>query len=647
LALRPDFSTLPLHDQVELVLAAWREPIPRLLVFDNCEDEALLARWRPTSGGCVVLVTSRRMSWEPTLGVQQVPLGVLERDESVTLLQGYFGGSTVQPGELDALAEELGDLPLALHLAGSYLARYRESLTPTTYLAQLRKSAALDHPSLQGEVFSPTGHVQHVQRTFSLSVERLDPSEPTDCLARALLARAALFAPGELIPRDLLLATVVEDEQNAEDALVRLMTLGLVEAVEHGGLRLHRLVVQFVLGVMRDEQALADVEQAVLNTAERLAEEAVISALIPLQAQLRFVAERALERGEPAGALATILGHHLWLLSESQAARTYLEHALALREQAVNPDPLLIAATLNILGLVVVGYGDLNMALEHARRALIIWETHLGQEHPTTDAEVNNIAYAHTLRGDYKKAEIAFRRSLATRHRIFGLCHRETARVLNNLGMLNVKRGAYRTARRYLRLALAIREQLVTAPHMSIAMTLTHLGEINLGLDDYACALAYHGRALAMRQAMFGEVHISVAESLTNLGRVMRADGKISEAWDYQLRALAMHETLGSTAGYDAAYTLDELGVLSSIAREHAKAQTYLEQALAIWERLGGVQHPERAAPLLHLGQVLYARGDTVAAKQCLEQALRLGQEHFVAQHPLIAETRKALENCV
>ncbi|MEZ4659844.1 MAG: hypothetical protein R2911_19995 [Caldilineaceae bacterium] len=34
-----------------------------LLVFDNCEDPALLAQWRPTSGGCCVLVTSRRGRW--------------------------------------------------------------------------------------------------------------------------------------------------------------------------------------------------------------------------------------------------------------------------------------------------------------------------------------------------------------------------------------------------------------------------------------------------------------------------------------------------------------------------------------------------------------------------------------------------------
>lgn len=54
---------LTLADQVGRVQRAWQEPIPRLLVFDNCEDEALLATWMPIAGGCHVLVTTRRGWW--------------------------------------------------------------------------------------------------------------------------------------------------------------------------------------------------------------------------------------------------------------------------------------------------------------------------------------------------------------------------------------------------------------------------------------------------------------------------------------------------------------------------------------------------------------------------------------------------------
>jgi len=53
------------------------------------------------------------------------------------------------PG-LAEIASELGDLPLALELAGSYLARYRHEPigTPAAYLAELRSADVLAHASL-------------------------------------------------------------------------------------------------------------------------------------------------------------------------------------------------------------------------------------------------------------------------------------------------------------------------------------------------------------------------------------------------------------------------------------------------------------------------------------------------------------------
>lgn len=59
LNLYADAEQLSLKEQVSRVKAAWCEPIPRLLVFDNCEDPQLLTQWKPAFRGCHVLVTSR------------------------------------------------------------------------------------------------------------------------------------------------------------------------------------------------------------------------------------------------------------------------------------------------------------------------------------------------------------------------------------------------------------------------------------------------------------------------------------------------------------------------------------------------------------------------------------------------------------
>jgi hypothetical protein len=77
-----------LEVQVSLVQAAWCEAMPRLLIFDNCEDPKLLTKWQPTTGGCRVLVTSRRAQWQKGV-VKTLPLGLLSDIESLELLLKY------------------------------------------------------------------------------------------------------------------------------------------------------------------------------------------------------------------------------------------------------------------------------------------------------------------------------------------------------------------------------------------------------------------------------------------------------------------------------------------------------------------------------------------------------------------------------
>jgi len=234
LNLHRGYDGLPVADQVGLVASAWHSDLPRLLVFDNCEDEELLEAWLPRGGGCRVIVTSRRSDWSAGLGVVAVPLGLLDRPDSIALLRKHRPDLEEDNADLDAIAGELGDLPLALHLAGSFLTRYRHADfgDPARYLEALRSPDLLEHASLKIGGRSPTQHEQNVANTFALSYERLDGTDPPDQLALAVLTRAACFAPGEPIPRALLISSLAlaegdsEASMRAEDALRRLGELG-------------------------------------------------------------------------------------------------------------------------------------------------------------------------------------------------------------------------------------------------------------------------------------------------------------------------------------------------------------------------------------------------------------------------------------
>ena len=371
-------DALPLEQQAARVRAAWEGPLPRLLVFDNCEDEALLEAWRPPTGGSRVLVTSRRAEWDLALGVRPLPLGELNRQESVALLRRFRADLPPNDDDLAAIAEELGDLPLALHLAGSFLQRYRQAVSPAQYLAQLRGVHPLDHRSLAAAGLTvPTKHVQDVGRTFALSYDQLKPADATDRLAQQLLARAAHFAPGEPIPRGILVGTLGLDgadealQFQAEDALRRLVELGLLEEEAAGALRLHRLLAAFVRARGDDAEAQGAVEAALLQEAHRLNAAGYAAPLLPLQRHLRAVTDAAMAREDAAAArLCNQLGYHLYLGADYGAARPLYERALAINERALGPDHPHTATSLNNLAALLRDQGELAAARPLHERAL-------------------------------------------------------------------------------------------------------------------------------------------------------------------------------------------------------------------------------------------------------------------------------------
>jgi hypothetical protein len=293
-----------------------------------------------------VLVTSRRQRWDRSLGVQSVQISTFPRPASLELLRKFRPDIAQEDPALSAIAAELGDLPLALYLTGSFLERYAEAPEgqPAAYLEALRQGGLLQHPSLQGSFvrISPTSHEAHVGRTFALSLEKLKPEDETDAaLALALLARAAHFAPGEPIPRELLLKTNIEAKARlqAEDALGRLTALGLLEAGKAGALVMHRLVAEFARGSDGGEDARNAVEESLLTEADRLNIAGIPGPLLAWQPHLRAITEIARRRETTnAAGLCNTLGYHLKLIGDYSGARPYYERALAIREKVLGAE---------------------------------------------------------------------------------------------------------------------------------------------------------------------------------------------------------------------------------------------------------------------------------------------------------------------
>ena len=576
--LAPGIESLPLEERVKRVQRAWQGAAPRLLVFDNCEEEALLDTWRPTSGACRVLVTSPRSHWSPTLGVSALPLDILPRPDSIGLLRRYRPDSVPDDPGLDAIAHELGDLPLALHLAGSYLRAYRTEVTLDDYLAELRRSEVVRHASLLGAGLgdspSPTHHVQGVAQTFALCLGRLDREREVDQVAIAVLARMACLAPGEPVPRDLLARTL--DEVNPlqrADGLRRLGAVGLVEEGE-GWLRLHRLVVHFVRQEGLDPDALPAVARALIGYGEdayqRRLTGSAARAVIPHLVQVAGSAAAGPGDERLAAELCIAVGRTQQYAGDLRASRPWFGRALDIRERVLGANHACTAEGLDHLGVLLNAQGELTAAQPLLERALAVRERTLGAEHPDTATSLKNLALLLRAQGKLDASRPLFERALAIRERMLGPDHPDTGQAYNNLGALLRDRGDLAGARPLLQRALTIRERMLGPEHPETAFTLNNLALLLDAQGELTAAQPLYERALAIRERMLGPDHPDTAISLKNLALLRRARGEPAAARPLLERALAIRERV---LGPDHPDTVATRRALEELAAEGGGAE--------------------------------------------------------------------------
>ena len=456
-----------LPDQVACVRQAWQRPLPRLLIFDNADDPRVVAEWRPATGGCRLLITSRRHDWTALPGVRRLRLATLPRPDSRRLLlrrradrlettpDALLGDPSVAAAA-DAVCDLLGDLPLALHLAGAYLADPHAIALPD-YLEELRARPVLRNPALVDWVRdrgdpSPTRHIQNVAATFQMSVARLDPDDPTDALARRIFALAGHFAPGVSIARQLLQEAgrkTSEVSQTSEvwggrifhDAVARLESLGLLTLEADGAVRLHRLLAEFARSLPSPPgrgaggEGFAAVAKAVFDAANEINESGLPNRMTPpLLEHLRYLAERAeAEAPERAGRLFNELGYHLWQVADLSEAQAALERALRMDEAVFGPDHPNVARDVNNLGLVLRALGDLAGARVAYERALRIDEAAFGPDHPNVAIRVNNLGNILQDLGDLAGARAACERALRICEQSLGPENPKTQIVRGNL----------------------------------------------------------------------------------------------------------------------------------------------------------------------------------------------------------------------
>ena len=447
------------------------DPADRLIIFDNVEDINHLRGLMPNGNGLrVIATTTNDTGWEHQ-DWTTIKVGVFDRSESINYLLTVTKSD--DHDSANALAERLGDLPLAIAQAAA-TARHKD-LSLARYLKRLEsRGEELVIRPIPGDEYT-----DDVAKVLWMAVEAAVDSmkNGTNEMAQRQLGALALLAESgvptrwldptiEQLDDDKSPDTQQDTDEAAHDALTELIHRSIVQQSADGMTNmLHRLQAQVLRNSwnnneLDDARAAAtgllgsvNISRYPSNDTKARRQEA-----LDLVDQLRSIGTQEhsqvlFESPHTSEALFQAFSHASDLGLPYEALT--LDVAVDALEGLLGPDHPDTLASRNDLAGAYRAVGRLTEAITLYEQVLADRIRVLGEDHPHTLASRNNLAYAYRAVGRLTEAITLYEQVLTDRTRILGEDHPHTLASRNNLA------GAYRAVGR-LTEAITLYEQVLT-----------------------------------------------------------------------------------------------------------------------------------------------------------------------------------------
>ncbi|HET9974710.1 MAG TPA: FxSxx-COOH system tetratricopeptide repeat protein [Streptosporangiaceae bacterium] len=656
-----------------------------LLVFEGADNPAVLAGagagtpadgtgWLRADPAGMVIVTTRIR--DPRVWGTKVTLRELRPldDEAGAEVLRDRAPEIADPGGREAreLSRRLGGLPLALHLAGTYLdspfARWSTFAGYRQALDGVELPAALTDIEEQGADIHAT-----VQRTWDLSLDALAAQGAPQ--ARPLLLVLSCFAPATPIPAwllqlpplgDLLTRrTGQADHQNERrgltDGLRGLSRTGLVDiSASSGPAGLNAVTVHPVVADanrIRLAASPAAERVAVQETAVALLE-AATAGLDPvrpadwpawrrLRAHMNAVIDLLADTLDPA-VLARLLtvsavGTEALLGAGRLAAAGKLAQAsVAASAFLPGEDPAALTAR-GYLARTLVRRGRSGEAEEIYRGLLADRIRVQGERHLDTLATRHDLAAALGVQGRFGAAEELYRQLIDDDNRLRGPGHRETLAARASLARIIGLLGRYAEAEQLSRHVLDHQLRVLGPDHPDCLASRQNLGRLAGKAGRYAEAERLYRAVLADRRRVLGDDHPDTLATRHRLARIIGQRGRYGEAEELCHQILADRRRLLDEDHPDTLSTRHRLARVLGLQGRYADAEPMFRQVLAARRRTLGDDHPATLTTQHRLGWLIGRQGRYVEAMDLVSQALGSRRDLLGDDHPDTLAARETL----
>lgn len=569
-----------------------------LLVFDNARDTASIRNYLPDGTGGHVLITSRNPDWR-TIGTP-LQVTVWKRDESIAFLKQRTGQDQQENPDANELADELGDLPLALEQAAAFIEKRHITITEYLKLYRTRRKDLLERTTPSAD------YPNTIVTTWVMAFDAIKEVP----MASDLLFFSSIIAPDE-IPKELVRKALEwpvdyqDDEDQSiddldfHDAIDALCSYSLISA-DSDTFSIHRLV-QAVSQDRMDHETTARIRAVMLTVlTERFPNEGYNNPLCwPACETLLSHAEKILEKVEnehcqslEMAMLLNNIGSYYYGRAIYTKAEKLYRRAIQIRKQQLGFSHTDVAQSCHNLAILLQAQEKYIEAESLSRCALKICMQLLGHQHPHVATNLNNLAVILQARGKYAEAEIHFWQAFKIYEHTFGNQHPYVATSLNNLADLFRIQHRYAEAEPLSRYALKIQEISLGSNHPDVAAGLNIYALLLKGQGKHAEAERIYRQALQIDEQSLGTDHPYVAKDLNNLAELLRAQRRYDEAEPLFRRSLKIREEKLHGCHSDIAESLNNLSLLLQAQGKYTDAENLCRRALQICEQSLGASHP-------------------------------------------------------
>lgn len=569
----------------KLVLSWLRKQKDWLLVFDNLDDITAIHGFLPESTWAGHTIITTRNSNVIGIPAEKLEVPVCDIPDAVELLLTRSELPTPWKDDIKAeaaaIVHELGRLALAIEQAAAYIREAAKDIKK--FLPRYRAN----RKRLLARI--PSGNWTYhdsVATTWTLSFQTIKEQNPEVVKLLQLFA----FLNPEGIFVDFLVAGsgelddevrhIIEDPFTLDEAVFTLEQFSLINRLEDGRIRIHRLIQV----VIRDDMSSTEFEHQV-EASLKLCE----AAFPPLASwsgnpDVLHVCRQFQEQIVPILVLESCTRTELWgrtagrvgkflsddgnyrvaeeLLSGAVEVNTrlfgtqnlatlqnmvdlaanyteqhrgmkateLLKQALEGFRRCLGEEHTETLSTMSLLGVTYWNIGRPKESTELCERAVEECTKSLGDEHPITLTCLSRLAISYWGQSRLDEALTLEERVLDGRRRVFGEGHEETLRAMGNLAITYYSQRKFDKAAELDRETWEGRRRLLGSEHPDTIHSMLNLAWTYSTQGKLAEALELQKSALETSRKVLGEHHPETLAAVGAIGATYRKQGRIEDA---------------------------------------------------------------------------------------------------------------------